>query len=255
MPATTPRRRRDAGQAFPLYIVAVAGLLFLALAFFAVGQAAATRNGAQTAADAAALAAGQKYRDLLTKSFLDGLRDGSYESNRAVWKDLLNGRGVQSDAACERAGWFAGRNGADLSGAGTASGTGSGTRSRSGCTADSWPTSFAVAVRTRNTVGNSVIPMTKGTHGEAEAKSVVEPRCTLDPAKDGTGDTGGTGGPGGKSDAGDEGDKDGTGGKDKGGPKATPLDITCDGKRWTLDPDNLRHLPDASDLFAVRLAH
>lgn len=252
MPAITPRRRRDAGQAFPLYIVAVAGLLFLALAFFAVGQAAATRNGAQTAADAAALAAGQKYRDLLTKSFLDGLRDGSYESNRAVWKDLLNGRGVLSDEACERASWFAGRNGAYLSGSG------------SGCTPGSWPTSFAVAVKTRNSVGNSVIPATKDAHGEAEAKSVVEPRCTLDPAKDGTGGTGdtgatgGTGAPDGKSDEGDKGGTDGKGGKggkDKDAPKGAPLGITCDGKPWTLDPDDLGHLPGASDLFSVRLAH
>ncbi|MGX1756585.1 pilus assembly protein TadG-related protein [Streptomyces lydicus] len=250
MPATIPRRRRDAGQAFPAYIVAVAGLLFLALAFFAVGQAATTRNGAQTAADAAALAAGQQYRDLLTKTFFDGLRDGSYESNRAVWKDLLNGRGVPSDAACERAGWFAGRNGADLSG----------TRTGSGCLADSWPTSFAVAVKTRNPVGNSVIPMTKSAYGEAKAKSVVKPRCTLGPATDGPGGTGGTGGPDGKSGEGGKDDKEGKdgkegkGGKDKDAPKATPLEITCDGKRWTLDPDDLRHLPDASDLFSVRLA-
>ncbi|MEU6327482.1 pilus assembly protein TadG-related protein [Streptomyces sp. NPDC047049] len=247
MPATIPCRRRDAGQAFPLYIVAVAGLLFLALAFFAVGQAAATRNGAQTAADAAALAAGQQYRDLLTKTLLDGLHDGSYESNRAVWKDLLNGRGVPSGAACERAGWFAGRNGADLSGSGGR-----------GCISDSWPTSFAVAVKTRKPVGNSVIPMTKSAHGKAEAKSVVEPRCTLAPPTDGTGATGGTGGADGRSDEGDKGGKDGKGDKgdkDKDAPEAAPLEITCDGKRWTLDPDNLRHLPDASDLFSVRLAH
>ncbi|WP_030981412.1 pilus assembly protein TadG-related protein [Streptomyces sp. NRRL S-1813] len=230
------RRRRDAGQAFPLYIVAVGGLLFLALAFFAVGQAAATRNGAQTAADAAALAAGQKYRDLLTKGLLDGLRDGSYETNQAVWKDLLNGRGAPSPAACENAAWFAERNGAELYGS----------DSGSGCTPDSWPTSFAVGVRTQKSVGNSVIPMTSSTHGEAEAKSVVEPRCTLDPAEDDTG------GPDGK---GDEGDEGGTGGKGKDAPRPAPVELTCDGKRWTLDPDHLQHLPDASDLFAVRLAH
>ncbi|MFD0166152.1 pilus assembly protein TadG-related protein [Streptomyces decoyicus] len=239
MPATTMRRRRDAGQAFPLYIVAVGGLLFLALAFFAVGQAAATRNGAQTAADAAALAAGQKYRDLLTKGVLDGLRDGSYETNRAVWKDLLNGRGAPSGAACESAGWFAGRNGADLSGSAAGS----------GCTPDSWPTSFAVRVSTQKSVGNSVIPMTRSTHGKAEAKSVVEPRCTLDPAGDDTG------GPDGKGDEGDKGEEGGTGGKGKDGPRPAPVELTCDGKRWTLDPDHLQHLPEASDLFAVRLAH
>ncbi|MGW7246364.1 pilus assembly protein TadG-related protein [Streptomyces decoyicus] len=237
MPVTTMRRRRDAGQAFPLYIVAVGGLLFLALAFFAVGQAAATRNGAQTAADAAALAAGQKYRDLLTKGLLDGLRDGSYETNQAVWKDLLNGRGAPSPAACESASWFAERNGAELYGSG------------SGCTPDSWPTSFAVGVRTRKSVGNSVIPMTSSAHGKAEAKSVVEPRCTLDPAGDDTG------GPDGKGDEGDKGDEGGTGGKGKDGPRPALVELTCDGKRWTLDPDHLQHLPDASDLFAVRLAH
>ncbi|MCL7494906.1 pilus assembly protein TadG-related protein [Streptomyces sp. MCA2] len=237
MPVTTLRRRRDAGQAFPLYIVAVGGLLFLALAFFAVGQAAATRNGAQTAADAAALAAGQKYRDLLTKGLLDGLRDGSYETNQVVWKDLLSGRGAPSPAACESASWFAERNGAELYGSG------------SGCTPDSWPTSFAVGVRTQKSVGNSVIPMTSSAHGKAEAKSVVEPRCTLDPAGDDTG------GPDGKGDEGDKGDEGGTGGKGKDGPRPALVELTCDGKRWTLDPDHLQHLPDASDLFAVRLAH
>ncbi|MGW9427732.1 pilus assembly protein TadG-related protein [Streptomyces decoyicus] len=241
MPAHIKRRRRDAGQAFPLYIVAVGGLLFLALAFFAVGQAAATRNGAQTAADAAALAAGQKYRDLLTKGVLDGLRDGSYLTNRAVWKDLLNGRGAPSPAACASASWFAERNGADL--LGSASGA--------GCTPDSWPTSFAVRVSTQKSVGNSVIPMTRSAHGKAEAKSVIEPRCTLDPAEDDTG------GPDGKDDEGDKGDEGGTGGKgkDKDGPRPAPVELTCDGKRWTLDPDNLQQLPDAADLFAVRLAH
>ncbi|MFI6553103.1 pilus assembly protein TadG-related protein [Streptomyces griseus] len=56
------RPRGDAGQAFPIYIVMVAGLLFLALAFFAVGKASALRNGSQGAADAAALAAAQQAR-------------------------------------------------------------------------------------------------------------------------------------------------------------------------------------------------
>ncbi|MFE9696777.1 pilus assembly protein TadG-related protein [Streptomyces sp. NPDC006270] len=55
--------RRDLGQAFPIYIMMVAGLLFLALAFFAVGKASALRNGSQGAADAAALAAVQEARD------------------------------------------------------------------------------------------------------------------------------------------------------------------------------------------------
>jgi hypothetical protein len=57
------RQRGDEGQAFPIYIVMVAGLLFLAFAFFAVGKASALRNGSQGAADAAALAAAQQARD------------------------------------------------------------------------------------------------------------------------------------------------------------------------------------------------
>ncbi|MEU8784184.1 pilus assembly protein TadG-related protein [Streptomyces sp. NPDC048637] len=237
MPATTThRRRRDAGQAFPLYIVAVGGLLFLALAFFAVGQAAATRNGAQTAADAAALAAGQKYRELLRKGVLDGLRDGSYRTDPTAWEELLNGRGAPSEEACASARWFAGRNGAAVSG--------------SGCTPDSWPTSFAVQVTTRNAVGNSVIPVTRSKHASAEAKSVVGPRCTLDPAKDDTGGADGKGGKDGKDGKDDEGGK---GAKDEDAP--APVEITCDGKRWTLDPAHLAELPDAADLFSVRLAH
>lgn len=61
----TAKPRGDAGQAFPIYVVMVAGLLFLAFAFFAVGKASATRNEAQGAADAAALAAAQDARDTL----------------------------------------------------------------------------------------------------------------------------------------------------------------------------------------------
>ncbi|MFD6204121.1 pilus assembly protein TadG-related protein [Streptomyces rubiginosohelvolus] len=57
------RQHGDAGQAFPIYVMMVAGLLFLALAFFAVGKASALRNGSQGAADAAALAAAQQARD------------------------------------------------------------------------------------------------------------------------------------------------------------------------------------------------
>ncbi|MFH8678483.1 pilus assembly protein TadG-related protein [Streptomyces lydicus] len=235
MTATRTRRSgRDAGQAFPLYIVAVGGLLFLALAFFAVGQAAATRNGAQTAADAAALAAGQKYRDLLTQDLLDGLRDGSYESDRAAWEDLLNGRGALSPAACENASWFAGRNDARVD----------------ACTPDSWPTSFDVTVTTRKAVGRSVIPATSSAHGRAEAKAVVGPRCTVAPA---TGDGGGKGDGGGTDDKGGKGGKGGDGGKD--GPGSAPVTLRCDGKEWTLDPAHLQDLPDASDLFSVRLAH
>ncbi|GAU65183.1 Syd protein [Streptomyces sp. NBRC 110611] len=231
--ATTTRRdRRDAGQAFPLYVVAVGGLLFLALAFFAVGQAAATRNGAQTAADAAALAAGHRYRELLTKDLLDGLRDGRYDRDRAAWEDLLNGRGTPSAAACTSADWFAGRNDAGVT----------------SCTPDSWPTSFAVTVKSLNPVGRSVIPGTAHTHASAEARSVVGARCAVTPDADAKG-----------GDAPEPEPKPGPEPGRKPGPepapKPGPVTLTCDGKRWTLDPDHLHDLPDATDLFSVRLAH
>ncbi|MFJ9406100.1 pilus assembly protein TadG-related protein [Streptomyces sp. NPDC101393] len=231
MTAVRKRRlRRDAGQAFPLYIVAVGGLLFLALAFFAVGQAAATRNSGQTAADAAALAAGQKYRDQLSKGFLEAIGDGSEGTG---WEDLLNGRGIPSEAACENADWFAGQNDAEVT----------------TCTPDSWPTSFAVTIKTGKTVGNSVIPGTENTHASAEAKAVVAPRCTIDPTPPDDGKADPTPAPGKKD------DKDGKeGGKDGKGEKPTPIGLLCDGQSWTLDPDHLQDLPDASDLFSVRLA-
>ncbi|MEW1655797.1 pilus assembly protein TadG-related protein [Streptomyces sp. NPDC093707] len=242
MPATTVtrRHRRDAGQTLPIYVVAIGAVLFLALAFFAVGQAAATRNGAQTAADAAALAAGQKYRDELRKGFLAGLRDGTAATDPAAWEELLGGRGAPSDTACANADWYAGRNDAAVS----------------SCTPDSWPTSFAVTVTTRRAVGDSVIPGTGSTHAQAAAKAVVAPRCTLDgpagsppprtlpthPAGDGK-DHG--------KDHGKDGGKDG--GKDK-TPEPAPRTLTCDGKGFPLDPDHLQDLPTAADLFSVRLA-
>ncbi|MFF8915417.1 pilus assembly protein TadG-related protein [Streptomyces sp. NPDC015032] len=67
------RTRTDAGQAFPIYVAMVAGLLFLAFAFFAVGKASALRNGAQGAADAAALAAAQQTREQFGAPFYASL--------------------------------------------------------------------------------------------------------------------------------------------------------------------------------------
>ncbi|MFD7667008.1 pilus assembly protein TadG-related protein [Streptomyces sp. NPDC059788] len=227
------RRAGDAGQAFPVYLVAVAGLLFLALAFFAVGQAAATRNSAQTAADAAALAAGQKYRDQLTAKLLEAIRTG------APWEDLLGGRGVPGDEACADARWFAGRNDAEAT-----------------CTPGSYPTSFAVQADTRGTVGRSVIPGTENTHASARARAVVEPRCVAGPERTpapGEGD--GPGGGQGENEDPPAGDP----------PAADPpaghaaVGLVCEGgKEWTVgsaDPDGPREpLPGAADLFSVRLA-
>ncbi|WP_086710818.1 pilus assembly protein TadG-related protein [Streptomyces antimycoticus] len=227
----TARRdlRSDAGQAFPIYITAVAALLFLALALFAVGQAGATRNGGQTAADAAALAAAQDYRDQLRKGFLEAIANGS------VWDDLLNGRGIGAGDACERAQWFAQQNGADLTGP--------------GCVPGYLPTSFTVTVRTQKPVGKTVIPGTETKHATATAKAVVTPRCTAEPPAPPTkGPDDGQGG-GGKGD-GDGGKDDGDDGKDD----KPPIDLRCDGLDLTIDPTRLDLFPDAKDLFSVHLA-
>lgn len=230
----TARRdlRSDAGQAFPIYITAVAGLLFLALALFAVGQAGATRNGGQTAADAAALAAAQDYRDQLRKGFLEAIADGS------VWDDLLNGRGLGGTNACDQAQWFAGQNGADVT----------------DCHGPEFlPTSFTVTVRTRKPVGKTVIPGTETKHAKATAKAVVTPRCTAEPPAPPT--KGPEDGGGGKDDEGGDGGKDdGDGGKDDGKDDKPPIDLRCDGLDLTIDPTRLDLFPDAKDLFSVHLA-
>ncbi len=88
----------------------MAGLLFLAFAYFLVGQAAFTRNSAQTAADAAALAAAQDVRDQLREGWIEVILDPDQ------WDDLLEGKVYDEDAACLRAADFAALNEATISG-------------------------------------------------------------------------------------------------------------------------------------------
>ncbi|MFE4616554.1 pilus assembly protein TadG-related protein [Streptomyces sp. NPDC056747] len=102
--------RGDSGQAFPIYIAVVAGLLFLAFAYFLVGQAAFTRSSAQTAADAAALAAAQDARDQLREGWLEVILAPEQ------WDEFLVGEAYDEAAACRRAAEFAALNGAALSG-------------------------------------------------------------------------------------------------------------------------------------------
>ncbi|AJT64703.3 pilus assembly protein TadG-related protein [Streptomyces chattanoogensis] len=230
--------RQDAGQAFPLYIVAVAGLLFLAFAFFAVGQAAATRNSAQTAADAAALGAAQTYRDDLYRALRKAV-----EGDDDAWEDLLKAMGSPTGTACDSAQWFAGKNDADAT----------------SCTPDSWPTSFAVRVTTRGTVGDSIVPGTENKHASAGAKAVIVPRCTVRPAEGGR--RPGDGGPADRKEPAkdkgkEEGKEKGKGqGPDKGkAPGKGKIELTCDGKPLTLDPAHLDPFPEPAGFFAVRLA-
>ncbi|MGP4002720.1 pilus assembly protein TadG-related protein [Streptomyces sp. 8N706] len=155
----TARPCGDAGQAFPIYITVVAGLLFLAFAYFAVAQAADRRSGAQTAADAAALAASQDARDQLREGLLDSLL------NPEAWDGLVNGQGVEFETACAEAQSFAARNDADLV--------------DPGC--ERVDDGFTVTVETRGTVGDSIVPGTEKKHAQATATAVIEPRCRVKP--------------------------------------------------------------------------
>ncbi|MFF4656880.1 pilus assembly protein TadG-related protein [Streptomyces sp. NPDC001381] len=153
----TGRRRRrhgDAGQAFPIYITVVAGLLFLAFAYFAVGQAAVNRNGAQTAADAAALAAAQETRDQLAGQWALEVRDP------AKWQDIFDGVGATD--SCWRADQLALMNDATVY-----------------CVPDG-PLAYSVTAQTNKTVGDSVVPGTADRRAHATATAVIEPLCRFE---------------------------------------------------------------------------
>ncbi|MFH7593718.1 pilus assembly protein TadG-related protein [Streptomyces racemochromogenes] len=149
----------DRGQAFPLYVVMVAGLLFAALALFVIGQAAVTRSDAQGAADAAALAAGREARDRV----LFGLDLTVLKPED--WSKIVDADYLKSKGACTQADVFAARNGA-----------------KARCEAS--PPKFTVTVESDRTVGDSVIPGTGSMHGTATATAVVESKCRLDGVAD-----------------------------------------------------------------------
>jgi hypothetical protein len=157
-----PRKYGDAGQAFPIYITVVAGLLFLAFAYLAVGQAAATRNGAQTAADAAALAAAQDRRDQLAGKWLENVL------NPGLWDDIFDGEVQGLDPSCWRADQLADDNDAHVV--------------DGGCVANWYPElGYTVDVKTNDPVGDSIVPGTETTYATATAKAVIKPRCTFPP--------------------------------------------------------------------------
>ncbi|MGA5495646.1 pilus assembly protein TadG-related protein [Streptomyces cinereoruber] len=144
--------RGDAGQAFPVYVASIAGLLFLAFVYFMFGQAAATRNSAQTAADAAALAAAQDARDQLRERWLDVILDP------AQWSGFLEGKHFATPPACQQAAAFAAKNGAKISG--------------DGCMRLSGEhEGFSVTVQTTGTEAQDAT---------ASAKAVIEPKCSFE---------------------------------------------------------------------------
>lgn len=239
----------DRGQTIGIYIVAMSALFFLAFAFFAVGQATVTRNGAQTAADAAALAAAREARDEVKDAFLSALTGGDLD---ALGR-LLTVAGTDDGPPCAAAGTYAGDNDAELT----------------GCDRVNGPPGYTVDVKTHATVGRSVIDGTEDRKAEASATAVVEPRCVL--ADNGSGgDSGGatdgaTDGGSGGSDAG--GTAGATAGADAGStagstagtgtpspPAPNPVDFTCDGSLLTIDPGADGFTLNLSDFYSVHLS-
>ncbi|MER6467465.1 pilus assembly protein TadG-related protein [Streptomyces collinus] len=135
----------------------MAGLLFLALAYLAVGQAAVNRSGAQTAADAAALAAAQETRDQLTDSWLADLSDPT------KWQDIFDGKGSGDD--CWRAEQLAADNDATLE------------------VCHPGPLKYVVQVEAKTPVGDSVVPGTENTKSIESATAVIEALCKLPAGK------------------------------------------------------------------------
>ncbi|MFJ2957407.1 pilus assembly protein TadG-related protein [Streptomyces sp. NPDC087270] len=156
--------RDDRGQTVGIYIVAIAALFFLAFAYFAVGQAAVTRNGAQTAADSAALAAARQNRDDVQVAFLAALKGGDV----TVLGRLLDSAGLDDQSACGAASDYADANHATVN----------------DCVPLSGKPGYTITVTTKGPIGDSVIDSTKSTHAKATATAVVEPRCSLG-SKDG----------------------------------------------------------------------
>ncbi|MFH0521437.1 pilus assembly protein TadG-related protein [Streptomyces sp. M41] len=162
-----PHRSDDAGQAFPIYITVVAGLLLLAFAYLAVGQAAANRNSAQTAADAAALAAALDTRDKLTDEWVENVLDPT------KWQDIFDGVGAALEG-CGRAMQLAAQNDATAL-----------CRPQFGL-----PPGYEVEATTTEPVGDSIVPGTETVRSKATATAVIEPRCEFELPDQESGDGG-----------------------------------------------------------------
>lgn len=203
-------------------MTAIAGLLLLGLVYFVVGQAGVLRGSAQTAADAAALAAAQDAREQLRERWLDNILEP------ASWVPILSGEGYEVDLACQQAAIFATQNGAGLW--------------EEGCEPLlSERLGFRVTVRTQDTVGPSVVPVSASTHAVARAEAVLEPRCRFkepDPSAESPAP------PGDPQDA----------PEDLPGEEGAIVGLVCNGVPWEIDPER-PVLPDAADLFTVRLTN
>ncbi|MBP5861511.1 pilus assembly protein TadG-related protein [Streptomyces scabiei] len=154
----------------PIYIWLTAILLFAALAFFAFAQAASARIGAQSAADAAALAAAQQARDDLLLDLGDAVEAGD---DWLDWLDLSGGE-LAGEGATAAAQQLAAANESTVLGGAAAT------------EVNGYP-GFTVEVQTGYTVGESIIPGTESMTATAAATAVIQPRCDFaldaDPTK------------------------------------------------------------------------
>ncbi|MDX2534693.1 pilus assembly protein TadG-related protein [Streptomyces scabiei] len=158
----------DRGSTLPIYMWLTTIILFVALAFFAFAQAASARNGAQSAADAAALAAAQQARDELLLDLEDAIGAGSVD-----WLDLfdLSGGGLPLEGADAAAAALAAQNNSTLEGGAQ-------------LTEVDGDLGFQVDVVTDYTVGDSIIPGTESMTAKAQAIAVIQPRCDFAPDAD-----------------------------------------------------------------------
>ncbi len=202
-----------------MYIAAIGGLLFLAFVYFVVGQAAATRSSAQTAADAAALAAAEDARTQLREGWLGVILAPEQ------WDGFLQGKAYDTSPACQQAAVFAAKNGGALP---------------VDCVPLAGQQGFSVTVRTQKSVG---LPGTEARQATATAKALIEPKCFFTPPEEPEPEQ-------------TEPDPDPTEPEEEPEPEPEPEPITgltCGEEDWTIDPGD-PVLPSAVDLFTVRLA-
>lgn len=177
----------------------VSGLLLIAFGFFVFARAAVLRGSGQSAADAAALAAAQEARDHLFDDFLEALEDHEDEEEL---NDTLAAEDFAVGSACgEAAPRLAGQNNADVV----------------SCTADEERRGYTVAIVTRDTVGDSVIPGTEDQQASLAATAVIHGLCEAESAS------------------------------------ATRVELSCEDQDWSFDPGDEDNIPEARDLFRVYL--
>lgn len=214
--------------------MAMGALFFLAFAYFAVGQASVSRNQAQTAADAAALAAARADRDAMRDGFLAALNAGDVDA----LANLLKGIDWHDGPACSAAAAYAADNSAEVP--------------PGDCVRADTGVGYTVTVKSRDSVGTSVVDGTEKIHAKATATAVVEPRCVVGPqqgpSSPGTGEpqpdpTSGTAGP-------QPGPTSGT----TPPPQGRKLGFVCDDEDVTLDPASADFRLDLSTFYTVHLS-